>query len=161
MVLTFAWLSVPLSLLCFAGGRWASTKYPAPPVQVVSALCVAPWLFFCAYYLHIMDFIAYYEWRSWPLTDLTPALVGIPLGALAGAAATRYSRRNMGLLAAGMSLSVAATLAAHARPWLRPLDVDLLQASWSDGVCLQSTATTCGVCSTATVLRPSAMGRPR
>jgi hypothetical protein len=116
---------------------------------VVGALCALPWCAFAAYYVHVVDVAPYYEWRSWPVTDLLAGLIGVSLGAVVGA--TVGPRVPMVVGAAVVAVGL--VIAVFAKPVLRLLPPETVRDRWVGDVCVQSTPSTCGPCATATVLR--------
>lgn len=114
-----------------------------------------PWALFMAYYAHVVDHVAYYEWRSWPATDLLAGLVGALVGvgcafAQRDAHSTGMRRTIDGL---GVVVVVGLVIAAFAKPVLQPIPPSFIDVRERDGVCLQTTPSTCGACAASTVLR--------
>jgi predicted double-glycine peptidase len=133
----------------------ASRRVRAALLLLAGALLV-PLLMFYLYFLHWVDFAWYYEWRSWIITDWLPALAGFSIGVLSRYYRYRLFGVDLGtrgeflgvLLAVGLLTSF-----AFAKPYWESLDTSLIEESWRDDVCLQSTASTCGPAAAATVLR--------
>lgn len=136
-----------LTLLLFAAGL-RSGRHGA----LLAAPGVAAVALFLAYYLHIVDGIWYYRWRSLPIVDFAPALFGLSMGAVTAKAMAREESKAAAVVAGGL-IALLVVGAAFARPWLRPHPTDSLTERWSEGVCLQSTMRTCGPCTAATILR--------
>ncbi|MEK7269542.1 MAG: cysteine peptidase family C39 domain-containing protein [Planctomycetota bacterium] len=100
------------------------------------------------YYLHAFDGAAwFYEFRSIPFSELTAALSGLFAGALSGLLGGQASE---GFLAAVLAIGIAVP---HLKPMISPLDASRLEDRWKDGVCLQSSPSTCGAASAVTILR--------
>jgi len=158
------WVFV-VGLAMVGAGVWAhrasrSRRCARTASWLLAAALVVPVAAFVAYYTHIADAIWYYEWRSWPSTDLLAPLCGFSAGMLGAAmqgshpgAAPESTRRLASAVLTGAVLTTLALGLANARPWWRPLPLDQLQDRWMDGVCLQSTPATCGPCAAATALR--------
>jgi len=127
------------------------------------ALLATPTLLFPAYFLHLaaLDVPWYYEWRSHEWTDFVPTSCGLLFGALAGLMQPRPSpmveatsaRWDWRWVRMSALLLLLVLLVSFAKPWLFGVQFSALQERWRDGVCLQSTPSTCGPCSAATALR--------
>lgn len=103
-------------------------------------------------YAHLWPETAwYYEARSWSGAEA----VVIPVGAAGGLLAALLPRTALVLVLLG-------TTVVAAGPFLKPVlgtvDETVLRETWTGDVCIQSTLSTCGPASVATVLR--ALGRP-
>lgn len=102
------------------------------------------------YYLHWFDHAAwFYEFRSLPCTELTAAGAGLFAGALAelvGGPKLLIRPLTLALLCLGIALP-------HLKPILAPVAVGSFADHWQDGVCLQSTRSSCGAASAATVFK--------
>lgn len=139
------------------GHRAADRAESAPARRrwlALFALLSLPGLSFFLYYLHLVEEPAWYvEFRSMPGVETLSALLGLPFGflELRGPIDPRWrfviGRRTM------LRLSLLAVFIPFAKPVLLPLRGSQLTDAWRDGVCIQSTAATCGPCSLATVLR--------
>lgn len=123
--------------------------------SLVTLLALAiPGLLMDLYYLHILDNASwFYAMRAMPWSELS--LAG--LGLLAG-----FVHAGREPVSAGEKAVVPVALAVmllipFLKPIVDPLDLDQLQDRCTDGVCLQSTFSTCGPASAATLLR--GMGR--
>lgn len=139
-------LVLGLTVLLFAVGL-KSGRYGA----LLALPGVGAVVLFMAYYLHIVDDIRYYQWRSHPIVDLAPALFGLSMGWLTAQVMAREESKTTAVVA-GALIALLTVGAAFARPWLRPLPRDQLGETWKDGICLQSTMRTCGPCTAATIL---------
>jgi hypothetical protein len=147
-------------LICVAVGALVARRTPGTPwwlaaLFVVSAL---PAICYVGYYLHLVDEpVMLYRLRALPGADLLAGAIGLPAGWLMtrlGSSASRVVRLSTVCLAIAPMLVVI----PYAKPLTTPLNRDLLQARWQDDICLQSTASTCGPSSAATLLR--AFGLP-
>jgi hypothetical protein len=111
------------------------------------ALLATPSALFAVYYLHVLPERAwFYTLRSWSGTEFLVVF----LGCATAAVATLLPRRLLGV-------SLFALLALGAIPYLKPLIGPLpdsvFHELWQDGICLQSTPSTCGPASVTTILR--------
>ena len=112
----------------------------------VAAVLSVPAASFAAHYAHVLPETAgYYEFRSWHGTE---CLLVIP-GFAGGMVASMLPRRRLAL---PLFASAALAFVPILKPFIRPIDPATMRDEWKDGVCLQSTPSTCGAASTATVL---------
>ncbi len=106
-----------------------------------------PATLYSVYYLHILpEKEWFYTLRSYPASDY----LVIFQGTAAGASATLIPRK---LLILPLFGTLVLALAPSIKPLLNPLPPEALEEKWEDGVCLQSTASTCGPASIATILK--------
>ena len=118
-------------------------------VQVGFLLAVVslPAASYSLYYFHWFDgWSWFYRFRSFPLANFYPA----SLGALAGwwlPSLRRPALRVAAVAALGLFVVV-----PFLKPVLLPLDSQQLRNRWHGSVCLQSTPSTCGPASVATIL---------
>ena len=114
---------------------------------VCACLAALPGATFTLYYTHLLPEHAwYYEFRSWPGTEFLVAFTGAACGVIASF-----------LPGAGRFLPLLAAAGFSVIPFLKPI-VSLVSTGtfrdrWDGDVCLQSTPSTCGAASTASVLR--------
>ncbi|MDB6032252.1 MAG: peptidase bacteriocin processing [Verrucomicrobiales bacterium] len=121
---------------------------------VLVAVLALPGFFYVAYYSgRLGEPIWLYNLRSIPGSELLASLAGLVAGWIQVKAAPHLKlsatgRRILvpGLLFFGLALP-------YLKPVLRPLSASELRAVWEDGVCMQSSASTCGPASAATILR--------
>jgi enterochelin esterase-like enzyme len=116
-----------------------------------------PALLYCLTYLHLFDrAIWFYELRAFPGSELLAA----GLGWTAGMAAGRLQREASGRLSKGFVRTLQGLVVfclvlilsvPYAKSVIAPLR-GVLPARWSNGVCIQSTPSTCGPASAATLL---------
>jgi hypothetical protein len=111
------------------------------------SLLSLPGLLFGVYYLHVLpEWQWFYELRSLRASELWLVL---PLAA--AVAWSQFLKRPLVLVSyAG---AFCAIFIPFAKPILRPLDRSLLRDQWEKNACLQSTESTCGPSSAATILR--------
>jgi len=106
----------------------------------------APALLAAVYYLHVLPERSwFYEFRSLPGFEC----FSLFLGAAAGAFVTLLPRLSLPFALAGL---LTVTAVPYLKPILAPLPADALSSKWENDVCLQSTASTCGPASVATIL---------
>lgn len=119
---------------------------------ILAAMLAIPAGYNALYYLHRLPEAAwFYEARSWPGVE---ACV-IAVGATGGLWAAWLHRR---MLVLPLLATVGVALGPFLKPVLAPVSVASLHDTWTHGVCIQSTLSTCGPASTATVLK--ALGVP-
>jgi hypothetical protein len=149
------------TLLFFAGYRMAQQKRkPLAGVLLAFAAAVAflPATLFTAYYFHFSDnAVWFYRFRSIPLTELWAAGAGLAPGLLVGKLIISPRLKPYPLfkwIATGALLLCFLLLLAapYAKPAILPLALPL-HDQWKEGVCIQSTPSTCGPSSAATLLR--------
>jgi hypothetical protein len=103
-----------------------------------------PALLYAAYYLKVFsEPLWLYRLRAVPGSELLAALAGVPAGAFFRTT-PRLARWTVPMLTFGL------LFAPYLKFWL---DRTLLKETWRDGVCLQSTPSTCGPASAATLCR--------
>jgi hypothetical protein len=157
----FLFLPTFLGALLFflAGMKIASSPRPAIHLLVwfiVAAMMAVPALLFVVYYGHILDRAAwFYSFRAAPFSELTASGLGLGAGLLVGIERRSPVKRGVGrrLFVPGVGLLCGAVLfVPYLKPFLAPIRVPL-QDKWSQNVCLQSSPSTCGPASAATLLR--------
>ncbi len=141
------------ALACFWYGRRLALISSARVVPAIAfGLCAVPAICYDLYYLHVWDEpIWLYRIRSWPASELLAA----PAGLLAGWSQGSLRGRWRVSMASACLLLLAALFVPYAKQFAAPLP---MTERWKDGVCLQSTPSTCGPASAATLL--SAWGVP-
>jgi len=116
-------------------------------VAIALSLASLPALSFCFYYVHLLPEMQWlYRLRASPASDLALA---IPLVAIV-AWRTLLPRP---VVVGGYAVAIALVEIPFAKPIVRPLDVSQLVDAWRGEACLQSTPSTCGPASAATVIR--------
>ncbi|MBI5095837.1 MAG: hypothetical protein HZB26_25815 [Candidatus Hydrogenedentes bacterium] len=119
---------------------------------VAAVLGALPAVSMPLYYTHLYDhWAAYYAFRALPYSELTASGAGLLAGVVAHWARRFHARGRF----VDMALLVLLTLgvaAPYAKPVLAPVAPGVFQDRWSEGVCLQSTAS-CGAACTATFLK--------
>ena len=111
------------------------------------ALLAVPSILFAVYYLHVLpEYGWFYTLRSWPGSEF----LVIFLGCAGGAAASLIPRM---LLILPLFAALVMAVIPHIKPLFVPLSDDEFKDKWQGNACLQSTASTCGPASVATILR--------
>jgi len=119
-----------------------------------AAALAVPGLLFAVYYTHLFDSaVWFYRFRSLPTTELTAC--GLGFGA--GLAQARLVGGPAGLFG-WPAILVLVVLIPFIKPILDPVRFDHERRSQDEGVVLQSTMSTCGPASAATIL--NALGHP-
>jgi len=117
---------------------------------LVSAVLAAPGLFFVLYYTHLFDNAGwFYSFRVLPLTEFLPGGIGL----IAGVLNSWFEPETLGerlVVPAALGLLV---LIPFVKPLLDPIELDRLQDRCEGEVCMQSTFSTCGPSSAATLLK--------
>ncbi len=143
-------------VIMIAIGVVVAQRYAGIPMwilAIVLSLCSLPAVVYAGYYLHMVDEpVLLYRLRALNGSELLAGMIGLPVGWLAlrlGRSHVRAVRLStIALVIAPMLL-----LIPYAKATLSPLDRSYLKDQWSDGVCQQSTGSTCGPSSAATLLR--------
>lgn len=143
-----------LAALLFAAGYKAGMRPGSSGVSrllyAAAVVCALPGVLFAVYYLHLFDdAVWFYRFRSLPLSELTASGAGL-LAGLLHAWTVRKGLRVRPLLP---GLLLAGLFIPYMKPLVAPLDLSSLAAECRDGVCLQSTPSTCGPSSVASILR--------
>ncbi len=147
------WLGVTsaiLAIVAFFVVYHAVIEKP-PKTRILLALlalvAASPGASFAAYYAHILPESSwYYQFRSIAGTELLVVFLGVA----GGLAATLLPRVLLLLPLLGVA---AFSIAPIIKPFIGPIAGDALKDEWDGAVCLQSTPSTCGAASTATILR--------
>lgn len=136
---------------CSSAGRLASAV-------LLSALLAVPALLYAFYYAHLFDSaVWFYTLRAWPGSELAASGAGLGAGLAAGGiqrSALGSRSRLIQRVTSGSLLFCLALLLFI--PYGKPLIAPLREApkdQWINGVCIQSTPSTCGPASAATLLR--------
>ncbi len=145
-----------LALILFAIGILASRATRCSVLGLFSILgliAAIPGVIFAVYYLKILgEPIWLYQFRSLPFTELSASGAGFLAGLLHGkfSAGKRFRRIAgiwffPGILGLGL-------LIPYLKPIVRPPDWKHFQDRWSEGVCLQTSESSCGPACAATLL---------
>lgn len=144
------WLAVCMSVIAFQLA-YKLVKPLAPKWRfcwfVILGICGFPAILYAVYYLHVLpEWAWFYELRSWRGSEFPV----ISLGASAACLATLLPRRLVSLL---LFFSITTAAVPYIKPLLVPLPSGEIHDTWDGGACLQSTPSTCGPASIATILR--------
>ena len=114
---------------------------------VLAAFAAIPGTSYAVHYAHIFPEMSwYYQFRSIAGTELLMVFVGVAGGIFA----TLLPRLLLILpLLGSLAISVIPTL----KPLIGPIPRNLYKDIWDGDVCLQTTPSTCGAASTATILK--------
>ncbi|MCW3054701.1 MAG: peptidase bacteriocin processing [Chthonomonadales bacterium] len=150
-----------LALILFVFGyRFASKSNHRRALLLgmgIAAASAVPALLFAAYYGHMFDrAIWFYEFRALPYSELSGAGLGWTAGMIAGRlqreAAKNWSKAFVRTLQGVMLFCLVLLLSVpYAKPLIAPLHAKF-PVRWVNGVCIQSTPSTCGPASAATLL---------
>ena len=143
-------IAVVTSVAVFAfTHRWLVQRSLAVRWSVFGIFTVLsiPAVLFTLYYFHLLPERAwFYTLRSWNGSEF----LAVFLGAAGGALAALVSRR---LLIVPLLGSIGVAVVPYLKPLIDPLDARSFAERWDGDSCLQSTASTCGPASTASILR--------
>ena len=147
------WLTLALAAALFRLGGLAERKLVSR-VERIGALSIGfimavPGLLFVLYYTHLFDGAAwFYKLRALSASEL--AACG--LGFVAGFIHSSLQPSSLGERLAAPAVLLALLLVPYSKPWLAPLDLTWLSGRCDGDVCRQSTLSTCGPASAATIL---------
>ena len=147
------WLGIISAVLAFAAffvvfrsGKRMSTKSRIV-IFLPAMLAAIPAASFAVYYAHVLPESSwYYQFRSIAGTELVMVFVGVA----GGLAATLMPRMLLGIPLVGVA---AFSIAPVIKPFIGPIPDGSFRDKWDGEVCLQSTSSTCGAASTATILK--------
>ena len=115
-------------------------------LTIPALLLAVPGASFAIYYAHIFpETVGYYQFRSLPGIELIMIFVGIA----GGLVASLLHRLFLVIPLFGVA---AFSIVPLLKPIFGPIPEGTLQDTWDGQVCLQSTPSTCGAASTATIL---------
>ena len=151
------WLFLPVvavAALLFYAGNEAGPRIATARGRLLwgaaAAVCAVPAILFATYYFHWFDdALWFYRFRSLPWTELAAAGAGL----LAGLVYAWLAVIGRSWRIAVPALLLAVLFVPYMKAVVAPLDAAGLIDHCRDGVCLQSTASTCGPASAATILR--------
>ncbi len=151
LVLTGLVFMIMLVIGVVVAQRYAGTS--SWVLVIVLPLCCFPAVMYAGYYLHLVDEpILLYRLRALHGSELLAGLIGLPVGWLA-ARLGRSPIRVVRLSTIALAIAPMLLLIPYVKMTLSPLDQSYLKDQWKDGVCQQSTGSTCGPSSAATLLR--------
>ena len=109
-----------------------------------------PGFVFILYYTHVLDRAAWlYNLRILPFTELAASGIGF----LGGIFQSWWGPESFGEKAATPAVVLILVLVPFSKPLIDPLDLSQLKDRFDGDVCLQSTFSTCGPASAATLLK--------
>lgn len=150
MMILFLTTLVLATVLVWLGSRTAAAGRCGPLLAATAILAAMPALLNLAYYLHVLDSLAwFYRLRAFPFSELLAAGAGWPVGLLVG----QLGHGRIPLRAPLLACLVLLLSVPYLKPLIQPLDRSVLAEKRDHGVCLQSTASTCGPASAVSVLR--------
>jgi hypothetical protein len=154
-------LLIPTLLLAFVFfrmGVWLwrrsgpAARWLLLPCVVVLSL---PGILLAGYYLHFLDRAGwFFAFRSLPGTELTASGTGWLAGCLQGMLTGSRWQRVIGATVLASLLAFGIFL-PYAKPILSPAPWHQYSDRWSDGICMQSTGSSCGPACAATILKRS------
>ncbi len=147
------WLGVISAILAFTAFFVVYRVAKNAPIKkrllfaLLASVAAIPGASFAAYYAHIFPEPSwYYQFRSIAGTELLIVLIGLA----GGLVATLLPRIILVLPLLGVA---AFSIAPMIKPFIGPIPAGTFQDEWDGEVCLQSTPSTCGAASTATILK--------
>ena len=147
VLMAVAWIAASLAVFALTTG-WLSKRSHAFCWKLF-AMASGPALLGAAYSLYYLHFLPepawFYQWRSLPGSEILGLAPSV-----AGAAVSAVLPRWFRLFAIPVVVFLA--YLPFAKPVWAPLDTESLKNQWKDGAARQSTRSTCGPASAATVL---------
>lgn len=140
-----------LGVTCCWWGSLLARKFPKQWWMTVPlTLLAVPCMVYVLYYAHLWDEpIWLYQWRSIPGTELLAALGGLLVGWCHWHVPFRL-KGSLGFISCFFVLWLSVP---YLKQIISPLDKNQLKEAWKDGVCMQSTTSTCGPASAATLMK--------
>lgn len=152
------WPTLGLAAVLFWLGGFAERRLSNPKARLAfltaALLASIPAISFAAYYTKLLgEPVWLYRFRALPASELSAAGLGL-LGGFVHHARRKHSflKRQLRAFTVPAIFSLI-LISPYAKPIIRPLDARQLQDRWDDDVCLQSTPSTCGPASAATIAR--------
>jgi hypothetical protein len=131
---------------CYRAGM-AVPKRTRILLALASIVLAIPGASFAAYYAHVLPEPSwYYEFRSWRGTEVFLVMLGVAGGLVA-------SLLPRMLLIVPLFGAAAFAITPIIKPFVGPIPDGVLRDKWDGEVCLQSTPSTCGPASVATIMR--------
>src|SRR5579864_5212749 len=152
---------IPVALLTLLGAgvlfyfgyilrRKADSRWSKAGLLLASLVLAAPGLLFALYYTHLFDGVAwFYKLRILAFTEFLPVGVGV----LAGVLHSWFEPETTGEKAVVPATLVVLVLIPFVKPLLDPIELGRLRDRCESEVCMQSTFSTCGPSSAATILK--------
>jgi hypothetical protein len=143
-------LAIALFWIGASLARRTSSKSSRTWLLLAGVLLAIPGVLFVAYYVHVLDNAAwFYNLRAVPGSELAASGIGL----LAGVVYACFEPQTVGEKLAIPTLAGALLLVPYVKPILDPLDLERLADRCPGEVCMQSTPSTSGPASAATILR--------
>jgi len=121
---------------------------------IFAVLCAMPGVCFAAYYTKLLgEPVWLYKFRAVSGTEMAAAGMGLLAGFIHHARLKHPALHRQLRSSTVPALFAIALLVPYVKPVVRPLRMDQAAERWENGVCLQSTPSTCGPASAATILR--------
>jgi MFS family permease len=131
-------------------GRKAVSRLGRRFLLLAGVVLAAPGLLFVLYYTHVFDDAAWlYSFRVLPLTEFLAGGIGL----LAGVLNTRFEPDSFGQKHVFPAVLLVLVLVPFVKPLLDPIELNRLSDHCDGEVCMQSTFSTCGPSSAATLLK--------
>lgn len=152
------WPTMFIAAVLFWGGCRAEQCMVSQRLRLTfvlaAALSALPGFFFAAYYTKLLgEPLWLYEFRAAPGSELTAAGVGLLAGYLHRLRAKYPALRRQLRRFTVPALLVLILGVPYIKPIIRPLNWGQMQNHWDREVCLQSTPSSCGPASAATLCR--------
>jgi len=126
-------------------GRFTSRSSRFALFVLFMLLCL-PAISFVGYYTHLLgEPLWYIQFRALPGSEILSATWGLLFGFLAGL------RPQSRILRSGVIWCLLLIFVPFAKPIVLPAAFTPIQNQWQDGICLQTTSSTCGPASLATI----------
>jgi predicted double-glycine peptidase len=128
----------------------ARTRQSRALLLLAGLVLAVPGLLFALYNTHLLDgWSWFYTFRVLPFTDFLPGGIGL----LAGVLHSWFEPETRGEKIVVPAALAIAVLIPFAKPLLDPMELDRLHDHCDGEVCMQSTFSTCGPSSAATLLK--------
>ncbi|MDR3458914.1 MAG: cysteine peptidase family C39 domain-containing protein [Verrucomicrobiae bacterium] len=146
--------TILLAVVLFFIGKRAARKLKSPWLPIIGIIAAIPAVAFAAYYAKLFGEAGWLYWyRSLPGSELTAAGLGVFTGWLE---VKREQSPRLKNLSGGLFVPFLMVLCVSA-PYLKQIllrpDWNKFENHWSENVCLQSSESSCGPASAATLLR--------
>jgi hypothetical protein len=151
-------VSIAIGVLLFFVSQRTAGRVLSSPFKAfawfAAVLLAAPGVLYASYYFRLMgEPLWLYRLRTVPGTELLASMAGILAGLTQHYWIPRLKLSSLGRKMLMLVVLVFVLSLPHLKPVLRPLKRESLKDRWENGVCLQSTMSTCGPASVATILR--------
>jgi len=152
-------ISVALGIVLYFAGRKirsaVETGYVKAIIGIVFFLLCIPALSFAIYYVHLFETpLWYYEFRSVNNIEILSGLCGLFAGFMETDKIYKKRVQRTFFRKKYLRMSMLLICLPFIKPVLTPGGIFFdLKNQWKEGVCLQSTPSTCGPCSLVTILK--------